>query len=157
MAPRMTFHIRKAQIEDARRLAALSTQLGYPASPKVLKARLNFLLKNREHMVLVAESTSGEVVAWVHAYVRTLVESDPHVEIGGLVVDQRFRGRGVGRLLLQRAERWALRKGLESVYLRSNIIRKDAHRFYESLGYARIKTQHAYLKILKRGGDNQAR
>ncbi len=138
--------IRKAKRGDAGRIAALSTQLGYPSYKRSQEKRLTPLLKDREHLVLVAETTSREVVAWIHAYVRRLVESDPHVEIGGLVVDERFRGRGIGSLLLRRAEQWAQEKKLDLVYLRSNIIRKGAHAFYEKLGYKRIKTQHTYQK-----------
>jgi GNAT superfamily N-acetyltransferase len=143
--------IRPARWEDAARLAELSTQLGYPCSTQRMKSRLLSLLKDRGHAVLVAEMLSSEVVAWVHVYARKLVESDLHAEIGGMVVDERFRGRGLGTLLMAKAEQWARRKKLRSVYLRSNVIRKEAHAFYESLGYRRIKTQHAFLKVFRKG------
>jgi GNAT superfamily N-acetyltransferase len=97
---------------------------------------------------MVGVSSSAKVVGWVHAFASRLVESDPHAEIGGLVVNERFRGRGVGKLLLRHAERWARQKDLSSIYLRSNVIRKGAHVFYESLGYQNIKTQHAFRKAL---------
>jgi GNAT superfamily N-acetyltransferase len=138
--------VRRAKCGDARRIAALSTQLGYATSKTAQEARLASLLTNRQHLVLVAETSSAGVVAWIHAFVRRLVESDPHVEIGGLVVDERFRARGIGALLLRRAEKWARKNNLPCIYLRTNIIRKDAHAFYEKLGYKRIKTQHTYQK-----------
>jgi hypothetical protein len=37
---------------------------------------------------------------------------------------------------------------LEVGSLRSNILRTDAHKFYEQLGYERVKTQHTYRKSL---------
>jgi hypothetical protein len=30
--------------------------------------------------------------------------------------------------------------------VRSNVVRAESHQFYERLGYARVKTQHAYRK-----------
>jgi GNAT superfamily N-acetyltransferase len=147
-APDREHLIRKARMEDAGRIATLSAQLGYAASRREVLARLAPLLNDRGHAVLVAETASGKVVGWVHAFARRLVESDPHAEIGGLVVDGRFRGRGIGRLLMQRVEGWARKKNLRSIYLRTNVIRRDAHAFYERLGYKKIKTQHTYQKAL---------
>jgi GNAT superfamily N-acetyltransferase len=76
------------------------------------------------------------------------VERDPRAEVGGLVVDERFRGSGVGRLLMQQAEDWAREKGYREVVLRSNVIREHAHRFYESLGYTVTQTQKHFRKNL---------
>jgi hypothetical protein len=46
------------------------------------------------------------------------------------------------------AERWSVERGVLEVRLRSNVIRKDAHRFYESLGYANVKSQFTFYKRL---------
>jgi GNAT superfamily N-acetyltransferase len=77
-----------------------------------------------------------------------VTEQDPVAEIAGLVVDAEWRGSGVGKLLMQRAEDWARANGLRMVVLRSNVIRSEAHAFYESIGYTRFKTQHAFRKQL---------
>jgi GNAT superfamily N-acetyltransferase len=140
--------VRRAAATDAERLAALATQLGYTCAPKDVWTHLSPIESHEDHFVAVAELEDGHVIGWVHAYVRRLMVSNPHAEIGGLVVDAGSRGSGVGRLLMQHAEDWARENRLEAVYLRSNVIRQDAHRFYEALGYKIIKTQHAFLKVL---------
>ncbi|HET7213518.1 MAG TPA: GNAT family N-acetyltransferase [Terriglobia bacterium] len=140
--------IRAAQIGDAGRLAELSGQLGYPSSVASVRKRLRNLLADRDHAIWVAESEAGAVAGWIHVFVKRLLESDREVEIGGLVVDQDFRGQGAGKALVERAERWAKARRLTSVYVRSNIIRKDAHIFYQKLGYKIIKTQSAFRKEL---------
>lgn len=142
------FRVRRATLRDAERLATLSTQLGYPSTPEAIKRRLRRISNDAEHFVRVAELESGRVVGWIHACASYLIESDPRAEVGGLVVDEKCRGSGVGHLLIEHAEEWARAKGLEAVYLRSNVVRKEAHRFYERLGYKNIKTQHAFLKML---------
>ncbi|MUL37144.1 GNAT family N-acetyltransferase [Gloeocapsopsis dulcis] len=68
--------------------------------------------------------------------------------MGGLVVDENYHGSGIGRQLLLQIEQWASQQGCESVYLRSNIIRKQAHVFYEKMGYSYIKTSLAFHKHL---------
>jgi len=58
-----------------------------------------------------------------------------------------FRSR-VGRRLVAAVEEWAADRGLEEVTVRSNVVRPEAHPFYERLGYRRAKNQHAYRKSL---------
>jgi len=140
--------IRAATAEDADRIAALSTELGYPSSEEQVRGRLARIEKDSDHAVFVAEVENDPVIGWVHVCVSRLVENDPEGEIGGLVVDERHRGSGVGKFLMERAEQWAREKSLKSVYLRSNIIRKDAHTFYQRLGYRVLKTQYAFRKLL---------
>jgi len=51
---------------------------------------------------------------------------------------------GVGSELVSRAVGWARDHGCTTVRVRTNIQRTESHPFYERLGFARIKTQHAY-------------
>jgi GNAT superfamily N-acetyltransferase len=125
----------------------LCQQLGYPASQEEVQRRLNQIQQDDQHTVCGAE-LSGHVVGWVHVYVCQLLVADPQAEIGGLVVDEGHRRRGVGRLLMQQAEQWAREKGCWAVYLRSNVVREGAHAFYEGIGYSSAKTSMAFRKAL---------
>lgn len=69
-------------------------------------------------------------------------------QVGGLVVDAAHRTQGIGRELMLAAERWAVERGCVSVDVRSNVVRKDAHIFYERIGYRNAKTQYAFRKRL---------
>ncbi len=141
------FLVRPARPADAADIARLATDLGYPSATREVEARLKFVWRDPEHAAFVA-AEAGHVIGWVHAFVKHLLESDAEAEIGGLVVEARHQRGGAGRLLMQRAEQWARAKGLQSVYLRSNVIRKDAHAFYRMLGYQVVKTQFAMRKTL---------
>lgn len=140
--------VRLARAGDAERIAVLCQQLGYPASQEQVQRRLDQIQQNGGHALYVAEQSDGHVVGWVHVCVRQLVVADPQAEIGGLVVDEGYRCRGVGRLLMEQAERWARGKGCWAVYLRSNVVRKGAHLFYERIGYSNIKTSLVFQKAL---------
>jgi GNAT superfamily N-acetyltransferase len=77
-----------------------------------------------------------------------LLVADLYAEVGGLVVDENHRGRGIGRILMQHAEQWARGRGCETVCVRSNVVRERAHVFYQGIGYDNIKTQRMFLKVL---------
>jgi GNAT superfamily N-acetyltransferase len=49
---------------------------------------------------------------------------------------------------MREAERWTAEKGLSVLRLKTNVIRVDAHRFYENMGFERTKTQYTYVKQL---------
>ena len=140
--------IRPATLADAGRLAALSSELGYPVTADEIAGRLGELLARDGDIVLVAEHEPGQVAGWVHGSEQWLLESGRRCELLGLVVDARVRGRGLGRRLVTAVEEWARSRGLEQMAVRSNVTRAESHPFYERLGYARVKTQHAYRKRL---------
>jgi len=140
--------IRLARTGDTEHIAVLCQQLGYPASQEEIQQRLNQIQPREGHAVYVAELPDGRVVGWIHVCVRQLVVADPQAEIEGLVVAEGHRRCGVGRLLMQQAEQWAREKGCWAVCLRSNVIRTDAHAFYERIGYSNIKTSLTFRKVL---------
>jgi GNAT superfamily N-acetyltransferase len=132
---------------DANAIAALTVQLGYDVDAASVARRLSRILADTDARVFVAE-VSGTVAGRVHAAIAQHIESDPFVTIGGMVVDERFRGRGVGRALMQRVEAWAAERGCGLVRLSSSMTRTGAHRFYQQLGYRRVKTQQAFAKAI---------
>ncbi len=136
------------KIEDAEAAARLATQLGYPSTAEQIERRFHALREAADARVFVAEGADGTPVGWIHVFGRRMLESDPDAEIGGLVVDERLRGRGIGKALMAVAEEWAREKGYRAVCLRSNVIRKEAHEFYKGLGYEVVKTQHKLRKQL---------
>ena len=145
--------IRRATLTDVPRLTALSEVLGYPVDAGALADRLGRLLAREDNVVLAAIAPSGDVVGWIHAVEHELLEVERHCEIAGLVVDVSYRSQGAGRQLVAGAERWAASRGLALMSVRSNIVRTESHPFYERMGYLRVKTQHAYRKVLTRRGE----
>jgi N-acetylglutamate synthase-like GNAT family acetyltransferase len=141
-------NIRQADAGDALELARLSAQLGYPTEAPDVARRLALLLDSPRSSVLVAHAGAGRLYGFVGVERRTTIESGERVEITGLVVDAQLRRGGVGRTLVAAAEAWARQAGVHEIFLRSNVSRSEAHEFYPSLGYAVIKTQHAYAKRL---------
>ena len=141
-----TLTIRNATHSDAPRLAELSAMLGYPQPPERLAATLARVLGRSGEVVLVADLGHGQAIGWLHGAEQELLETGRSCEILGLVVDASHRGVGAGRKLVDAIESWARDRGIESVSVRSNVVRVEAHPFYLRMGFDRVKTQHAYRK-----------
>lgn len=138
--------IRSAKRTDAAPIAALSGQLGYPATPAEIAQRLRTIKPTSHHAVLVAESSERKVIGWLHVSVSPLLETQLRAEVNGLVVSGEERSRGTGALLLSAAEQWSRKRGCKSMSVRSNVIRERAHQFYLRHGYEHYKTQKAFRK-----------
>jgi GNAT superfamily N-acetyltransferase len=140
--------VRRARINDARQIAALSGELGYPTTPAQVVQRLRSLRPASQHAVFVGETRVGGVQGWLHISISWLLESDARAEVNALVVSASQRSLGVGARLLAAAEAWSKRQHCRTVNLRSNVIRERAHQFYLRNGYEHYKTQKAFRKTL---------
>jgi GNAT superfamily N-acetyltransferase len=148
MAKIETVKIRKVKQADAARIAALSGQLGYPSTMKVMSARLKQAIGAKGGACFVAEAKEDGVIGWVHVSVTPLLEVERRAEINGLVVDEKVRSRGAGAKLLRTAESWARKMRCSAMSVRSNVLRDRAHGFYLKQGYEHYKTQKAFRKKL---------
>lgn len=146
--PSAKVEIRKARLADARAIAELSGQLGYPATEKEMAARLSKLLRMRLNLTLIAETSAHQTIGWLHVSVTPLLEVPLRAEVNGLVVDETQRSQGAGAALVKAAERWARSQGCQSMSVRSNVIRERAHEFYLRNGYQHYKTQKSFRKTL---------
>jgi GNAT superfamily N-acetyltransferase len=144
----MDVGVRRARSTDAKKIAELSGQLGYPTSEKQMKARLKDALRNKDGACFVAESTEDGLIGWIHVSTTPLLEVERRAEVNGLVVDETVRSQGAGALLLAAAEKWARGKRCKSMSVRSNVLRERAHGFYLRNGYEHYKTQKAFRKGL---------
>ena len=133
--------IRRANPTDGEAIAMLAKELGYAPSGEDMMRRLETLEGQQEHAVFVAEDDDNSVVGWLHIFGRRLLLSEPIAEIGGIVVSQACRRRGIGRELISAAEQWARRKGFGGLVARSDTRRPESHDFYPKIGMTKLKTQ----------------
>jgi uncharacterized protein YbbK (DUF523 family)/ribosomal protein S18 acetylase RimI-like enzyme len=139
--------LRRARPGDCGELARLAAELGYPCDEDAVRVRIEMSLARDDTTVIVAQ-LGGELVGWTNVDRTERFYLDPFAEITGFVVDQRYRGRGLGKLIMAEAELWAASRSLKLIRLKANVTRLDAHRFYEGLGFERTKAQYAYVKRL---------
>lgn len=59
----------------------------------------------------------------------------PFLVVENVIVDRACRGQGIGRMIFQELDRFALANKCQYALLVSSGFRKEAHQFYEAMGY----------------------
>ena len=135
--------IREISEKDAESVATLSTQLGYESDIKQTSARIKRINNSNENCAFVA-IMDDKVVGWIHGFYTLRIESDPFVEIGGLIVDENYRNLKIGKQLIENVNIWAKAHQVKKLNVRCNTKRTESHNFYERLGFKENKRQIAF-------------
>jgi ribosomal protein S18 acetylase RimI-like enzyme len=129
--------IRDAELNDAPELAVLICQLGYETDRTEMETRLELILSNPAYKTFVA-IVDGCVCGMIGTLTcPTYEHNDPSGRVLALVTSSVAQRRGIGRALMATAEKDFAQRGIRRVALDTRLTRKDAHKFYESLGYER--------------------
>lgn len=121
--------------EDYEILADLIEELGYPSNKNNISERLYEINSNKYYKTLVAE-VDNKVVGFIGLCKLYAYEYDgEYIRIISLVVNEKYRGKGIGTFLLKSAEKWAISEGAIAIALNSGIKREKAHEFYYGNGY----------------------
>lgn len=146
-------HIRTAETNDLDTVAALFDQYrvhyGKPSDISLARAFVGQRTDKAESVIFVADAPDSGLVGFVQLYpsfssisaARTYVLND-------LFVAPTHRRRGVARLLLEAASRFAQEAGAVQLSLSTTIGNQPAQALYVSLGWARdLKFHHFTLTL----------
>ena len=139
----MSQEIRKMVLEDAQRVSELCVQLGYPATADEARHRISQMLSLPYHEAFVSIDDKF-ITGWIYAFRSFNIESNPFIEIGGLIVDENYRGHGIGKELIEKVREWALSNDVHELRVRTNIRRIESHKFYTAMGFQKTKEQKVY-------------
>lgn len=141
--------IRDLRKSDLPAVRALLRQLGYETARAEIAGRIDDVVAATDHHAVVAIE-DAKAVGLLHVYARPALEKPREAVVQALVVDEGYRGQGVGERLMQAAEAWARTHGLDTVVLYTRVDRADAQAFYARLGYETAATSNLMRKTLKR-------
>jgi len=113
--------------------------------------RREILANPDRNAVFVARSESGELVGFVEAALRDWAEgcrTRPVGYVEGWYVVPEHRRRGVGRRLVEVAERWAVSRGCTEVGSDAELANTLSHRAHAALGYDEVGRVVAFAKKL---------
>lgn len=140
--------VRQATPEDVPALVALFQELDrMQADWRVFTPRPGFFdevgekyreaMNNPDAVVLVVEDDEGEAVGMAYGEARTpsRFSDERALELSGVVVRAGYRGRGVGRELVQEAARFAGERGIAWIELKTFSPNRGAMEFWENLGF----------------------
>lgn len=137
--------IREAKPGDAKELAALINDLGHPIDTKTVRRNLVSLAKSRERPLVATLGKKLVGLAGIHQ-TPTVHRPAPVGRITILVVRAEAQGQGLGRMLVEEAERRLRKAGCRIIEVTSNDRRGAAHAFYRHMGYER--TSIRFMKEL---------
>jgi N-acetylglutamate synthase-like GNAT family acetyltransferase len=128
--------IRNASNKDIDELLELLSQLGYPAGKDSIAESLTKYKRSDGYTVLVAEH-EGRVVGCISLHVMKLFHMAGYAgRITSLVVSSQNRGKGIGKALVNAADKYFKRMGCVKAEVTSGDHRKEAHLFYQAEGFA---------------------
>lgn len=125
-------------VELYRELVITTSQIEQGRSPSLDDCRRIFgeICAVPGHELLVVEYEGAVVGTMVFLIVPNLSHgASPWALVENMVIDHRYRGQGLGRLLIDYAIDRAKEAGCYKLTLSSNKKRRDAHRFYRSMGF----------------------
>jgi diamine N-acetyltransferase len=93
-----------------------------------------------DNVALLVAETGGNLVGFVHAVVRDtpaipVFIPRRHAIVDGIVVKSGYQNHGIGRMLMDKTQEWAIAKGATSIALHVYEFNEAAISFYERLGY----------------------
>jgi GNAT superfamily N-acetyltransferase len=150
--------VRRAQPNDAAHVAALLAELGYPDNPvEQVRQRLTMWAREKTSLALVADRHERALGIVAVTAIPYLEHEGRWGRIVALVVSPACRGQGIGRQLLEAAEKAASELGCIAMEVTSARSRAESHSFYQNLGYQEWGDRSArYLKDLVPGASKVA-
>lgn len=138
--------VRPIEPRDAQDVALLIKQLGYERPVEAVLRWIERLGSERERQAAYVACVEEEVVGWIEVSIQYRLQATPFALVGGLVVKDGVRGKGIGRHLCEQAEAWSWQQQIETLRVTSRGEREDAHRFYLRNSYRQVKTSLVFEK-----------
>jgi len=144
----MTTHIRPAQYADAQAVFTLAQPFAtsFVVEEQAFHRSFSALLASSQAHLAVAE-TAQQLVGYVLGFAHYTFFANGRVAwVEEIMVSAAFRRQGIGQLLMQEFEAWAVAQGCKLVALAT----RRAAAFYQALGYEESAVYFRKLLELER-------
>lgn len=139
--------VRECSSKDYIRIYELNKNaFGYEYPLSKTKDRLQEIF-NRQTDKLFVACVDDFIVGYIHGSDYECTYSDALKNIMAIAVDEKYRGKGIGKALLNAIENWAKECNCIGVRLVSGFDRVGAHEFYLHCGYVLRKQQKNFIKL----------
>ena len=133
----------KIQKEDLLELSKLHEELSdMKSNLNKIEANFALMISNDYYHLIGAKIDSRLVGSLMGILCLDLVgECRPFMIIENVIVSNQYRNKGIGKALLNEIESIAKHNNCYYIFFVSSNIRKEAHLFYESVGYTNDKVK----------------
>ena len=140
------FRVRKAELADMEAVKALDKKTIHAQMEKEERDLIkNFdgyhdefwrtMTQSKGTAFYVAEDSDGAIVGMIWLGVQERISGATFGWIHDVTVDEKFRGRGVGQMLLHQAAEHFKRVGIQRIGLMALVQNQPARKLYEKLGF----------------------
>lgn len=133
----MEIIIKDATINDARNLQALIHEMGYKINDEGMQIKLHRFIADPHKQIYIAFAHS-QAIGFIAVVINDMIINNfNRAWIEAIMVAEKYRKFGVGRLLIKKAEEFAKANNCLNINLISNAAHKQkgTHIFYDKLGY----------------------
>lgn len=125
----------------------INSVLGYDVSFEDLKARILQMQEDKNYIIFIAVDNE-KIIGFIGLQICLAFEiTGKAMRIIALAVARDFQGQGVGKALIQEAEKYANDNNVSIISVNSGIKRTEAHRFYEKQSF--YKKGYSFCKRIK--------
>ncbi len=138
---------REVQLADTPFLIPLMEQLGYSIDTTIMRENIQKYIQLPNQKAWVVEK-SGQIVGCIAVAITNYFHRpSSFLRIIAMIVDRLERRSGIGRNLIDLAEKFAQDQGCSHIELTSGMHRKKlgSHEFYQSLGYIELNDTKKYF------------
>jgi ribosomal protein S18 acetylase RimI-like enzyme len=138
--------LKKAEVASLADIAKLLVQVrsGSGERPPSM-SELKEVLKERNTLIMVAKEVDRIVGMALLCITARIGRKTGQVE--DVVVDGEYRGKGIGKTLMQELINLARKKKLKEIYLTSRPARVAANALYQKMGFIKKETNAYCLKL----------
>ena len=132
--------ITKIELSDINEYSKLCDELfGAKTNIEKLEKAMKKIISNPDYTLVSIKNENGEMMGSVMGILcqDTIGECKTFVVLENLIVGSKYRRMGLGRILVEYIENWARENDSYNIFFMSLAKRKEAHLFYESLGYSK--------------------
>ena len=125
----------------------INSVLGYDVSFEDLKARILQMQEDKNYIIFTAVDDE-KIIGFIGLQICLAFEiTGKAMRIIALAVARDFQGQGVGKALIQEAEKYANDNNVSIISVNSGIKRTEAHLFYEKQSF--YNNGYSFCKLIK--------
>lgn len=133
----VSWKIREAELNDLLAVKMLLDELENRVSDlEIFTEIFQHYLNDVSTLIFVAEEERKGVIGFITCKSQWLLHHEGQVcEIQEMIVTKEFQGKGIGRNLVEKVKEVVVGWEVKSLEVSSNKRRKDAHQFYQKIGF----------------------
>lgn len=135
-----------ANTKIAKEISKLLLQLD-PTAPPISTELLKKIVNSTTTFIYVATNVSDKIIGMITLVSFPKLEEFNKTWIEDLVVDEKYRGKGIAKALMEKAFEKAKLLGVKSISLTSRPSRIIANAFYKKLGFEIKETNYYQYKL----------